>query len=65
MMTRHLDREIERLKRRILALSAVVEGSVQRAIQALADRDDKLAAEVIERDVDIDQAEVEVEELLC
>ena len=61
-MTRHMDREISKLKRKILALSAVVEGSVQRAVQALATRDDKLANEVIERDVEIDQAEVDVEE---
>lgn len=62
MMTRHIDREIEKLKRKILALSAVVEGSVQRAVQALATRDDALATEVIDRDEEIDHAEVDVEE---
>lgn len=62
MMTRHIDREIGKLKRKILALSAVVEGSVQRAVQALAGRDDMLANEVIDLDVEIDQAEVDVEE---
>lgn len=61
-MTRHMDREITRLKKKILSLSAMVEGSVQRAVQALADRNAVLAEEVINGDVDIDQMEVEVEE---
>lgn len=62
MMKRHMDREIEKLKKKILALSAIVEGSVQRATQAVAERDAALALEVIDRDTDIDQAEVDVEE---
>jgi len=61
-MIRHMDREIGRLKKQILALSAVIEGSVQRVTQSLAMRDASLAQEVIDRDTDIDQAEVDVEE---
>ena len=36
MLRRHMDREIDKLKKKILALSAVVENSVQCATQALA-----------------------------
>jgi len=57
-----MDREIDKLKKKILALSAVVEGSVQRATQALSARDAALAQEVIDRDEEIDNAEVDVEE---
>ena len=62
MSPRHMDREIDKLKKKILALSAVVEGSVQRATQALSARDAALAQEVIDRDEEIDNAEVDVEE---
>ena len=59
---RHLGREIEKLKRKLLALSAYVEESVQRAVKAIATRDDKLAHRVIDADFEIDEMEVDVEE---
>ncbi len=62
-MTRHLDREIERLKRMLLGLSAVVEENVQRSVRALVRRDEALAREAIRLDDEaVDGAEVEVEE---
>ncbi len=59
---RHLGREIDKLKRKLLALSAFVEESVQRAVKAIATRDDKLARRVIDTDFEIDEMEVDVEE---
>ena len=61
-MPRHLQREIEKLKKRILALSAVVEESVHKAVRSIAERDARLAQTVIDADHDIDDMEVEVEE---
>jgi len=61
-MVRHLDREVERLKKLILSLCAVVEGSVQRAVQAVQMRNAELGEQVIARDEEIDQMEVDVEE---
>jgi phosphate transport system protein len=61
-MSVHLQREIEKLKKHLLSLCAVVEDQVQMAIEALWKRDEKLAAEVERRDTDVDQREVEVEE---
>jgi phosphate transport system protein len=61
-MSIHLQREIERLKKHLLSLSAVVEDQVQRAIEAFLQRDGDLALEVERRDRDVDQREVEVEE---
>jgi phosphate transport system protein len=61
-MVMHLQREIERLKKDILHLSAVVEESAQRAVKALEERDGHLAKRVIENDYQIDRMEVEVEE---
>jgi len=61
-MAKHLQREIEKLKKKILALSAVVEESVQQAVKSISARDLKLANNLIEKDQEIDQMEVDVEE---
>jgi len=61
-MSRHLETEINRLKKKILALTTVVEGRVQKAVKAIEERDAKLAQGVVDGDMDIDQAEVEIEE---
>lgn len=58
----HLQREIERLKKRILAIGALVEDSLQKAVRALRSRDPDLAALVIRTDAEIDDFEVEIEE---
>ena len=61
-MTIHLQREISEMKKMILALSARVEESVQRAARSIATRDPELASQVIDEDIEIDQMEVDVEE---
>lgn len=55
-------KEIEQLKRQILAMSAQVEESVILAVKALLTRDEELAQQVIRGDFDVDKVEVEVEE---
>jgi phosphate transport system protein len=61
-MSIHLQREIERLKKLILSLSATVENSLRQAVKSIADRDSTLAKQVVENDLEIDQAEIDVEE---
>jgi phosphate transport system protein len=61
-MSVHLQREIDRVKKDILALGAIVEDQVQMAVRALLERDADLARSVEPRDHDIDHREVEVEE---
>jgi phosphate transport system protein len=61
-MSIHLQKEVERLKKKLLALSAVVEDSVYRAVKSLKERDATLAREVIAGDNAIDLNEVEIEE---
>ena len=61
-MPRHLQREIENLKKKILHLSVVVEESVQNAIKAVENRDPKLGRNIIDHDQEIDQLEVDLEE---
>lgn len=62
MVMKHLEREIELLKRKALSLSSLVEESVYLAIRALLERDSKIAQQVLQADDRIDQIEVEVEE---
>lgn len=59
---RHLQRETDRLKRKILALGALVEGNLRLAFQAIEERDAAKARKVIATDVLVDENEVEVEE---
>jgi phosphate transport system protein len=61
-MAQHLLREIEKLKKEILGLGAIVENSVQMAVRAVEDKDSALADRVIRSDVEIDHAEVDLEE---
>ena len=58
----HYDREVERLKKRILSLGALVEQNLHRAFAAFEKDDLDLCRTVIGTDIKIDEAEVEVEE---
>lgn len=57
-----LQKHIDRLKYRILAVGGLVETAIARSISALVQRDAALASAVIAADAYIDRAEVEVEE---
>jgi phosphate transport system protein len=61
-MAKLLQNEIEKLKKKLLALSSIVEGSLEKAIRSVNERDVELANQVIENDESIDAEEVEVEE---
>jgi phosphate transport system protein len=58
----HLQRDIEKLKRRLLVMSTEVEEDVRNAIRALAERDPGLALKVIGREDQTNAMEVDVEE---
>jgi phosphate transport system protein len=61
-MSVHMQREIETLKRRILALSAEVETDLRAAVQAVEDRNPALAEDVITGETRTNAMEVDVEE---
>ncbi len=61
-MAKHLQRQIEQLKQRILYFGSIVERAIDKAISALVNRDDAIARRVIAEDEDIDHMEVDVEE---
>ena len=58
-----LRRDIDKPKKDILALSAVVEDSVRKAVLAAENRDGKMAQNVIEGDKQIDAMEVDLERI--
>jgi len=58
----HLQRDIEDIKKKIIALSTLVEENVARAVKAAETRDAVLAAKTIELDADIDKQEIVIED---
>jgi len=61
-MAKHLQREIDILKRKILSLGTAVEESVRDAVESLESRNVSLARRVIDNDQNIDSNEIDVEE---
>ena len=61
-MAKHLQREIENQKKKLLALGANVETSVREATLSIEKLDADLAQKIIDNDINIDNTEVEIEE---
>ncbi len=61
-MQRHFHEELEALKQTLLAMGGLVEDQIRRVMQALTERDDALAQEVIDRDRQVNAYDVEVDE---
>ncbi len=61
-MTKRFHTELEKLKKLILSLSAMVEEEVRMAIKATERRDAEIAKRIITDDYKIDEMEVEIEE---
>jgi len=57
-----LQRDIDKLKARVIALGTLVEERFRMAVRALESRDAELARRIFDSDIDIDQMEVELEE---
>jgi phosphate transport system protein len=61
-MSIHLHRDLENVQKRLLALAAAVEQTVEKAIHALCERDSQLARDLLEVDREIDMEENRIEE---
>lgn len=61
-MKRHLQVELEKLKKKILLMAGMAEQSVQNAAKALKARDLELAQRIIDGDQAMNELEVEIEE---
>lgn len=61
-MSPHIQRDLDRLHRDLLALSGVVEEMIDKACRSYLERDRDLAAEVVAAEADVDRREVQIEE---
>ncbi len=61
-MSIHLQKELDRLKEKLLTLSTLVEESVRMAVESVQEKDAEKAQKVVEMDEEIDAMEIEVEE---
>lgn len=61
-MSLHFIREMKRLNKHLIELSDTVEEQVGRSIQAITDLDAEAAQKVIDEDIEVDRAEIEMEE---
>ena len=61
-MERHFDEDLKKLNSELLKMAALTEESILHSIEALKNKDNKLAQEVIEKDKEIDKKEIEIEE---
>jgi phosphate transport system protein len=61
-MAGNLQKEIEKIKKHILSLGAMVEDRFRKATSAIMDNDIQLAQWIIDSDMEIDELEVDVEE---
>ena len=62
MIRKHFSRELEKIKKQILSLGAMVEEQVRLATQAVETHDAELVQQIIKSDYDVDEMEVEIEE---
>jgi phosphate transport system protein len=61
-MPKRLQKDLEKIKKQILSLGAMAEERIRMAIKAIETWDAGLAEEIIRRDYEIDEREIEVEE---
>ena len=61
-MAKRLQKELEKIKKRVLSLCAIVEERVRMAKKSMETWDAGLAEEIIKKDYEIDEIEVEIEE---
>lgn len=62
MAPKHFHRELDKIKKKILSLGAMVEQRVHMAAKAILTSDNELAIKIIQSDYEIDEMEIEVEE---
>ncbi|MFH2138752.1 MAG: phosphate signaling complex protein PhoU [Candidatus Omnitrophota bacterium] len=61
-MERHFDQELKELNKDILKMSALAEEAIYKSIEALKNRDAEVARSIIDKDADIDNLELAIDE---
>lgn len=58
---RHFDQELEKLKAKLLEMSALVESAVYRSVQGVVEKNEELAQQVLRNEGRINQLEIEID----
>jgi len=61
-MPRHFDQELDGLKQKLLVMATTAEEAVQKSVASVITRDSDLARDVITDDIQLNNAELEIEE---
>ena len=61
-MQKHLQKDIDGLKSKIITMGSEIEDKVYKASLSLINRDERLINEVVQSDTEIDKMEVDIEE---
>lgn len=60
---RHFEQELERLKSKLLEMSALVESAVYRSVQGVVEKNEELAHQVLKNEGRINQLEIEIDDM--
>jgi phosphate transport system protein len=60
---RHFEQELEKLKSKLLEMSALVESAVYRSVQGVVEKNEELARQVLKNEGRINELEIEIDEL--
>lgn len=60
---RHLEEELEKLKAKLLEMSALVESAVYRSIAAVVQKDEALAQDVLQNESRVNEIEIEIDDM--
>jgi phosphate transport system protein len=60
---RHFENELEKLKAKLLEMSALVENAVYRSVQGVVEKNEELAQAVLRNESRINQLEIEIDDL--
>jgi phosphate transport system protein len=60
---RHFEQELEKLKAKLLEMSALVESAVYRSVQGVVEKNEELAQQVLKNEERINQLEIEIDEM--
>jgi phosphate transport system protein len=62
-IVRHFDNELDQLKAKLLEMSALVESAVYRSVQAVVEKSEELAQQVLKNEGRINQLEIEIDDM--
>ncbi len=60
---RHFEEQLDELRKRLLEMSGLVESAIYRSVQALVEKDEDQARQVLRNEARINQMEIEIDEL--